>query len=172
MATLTELHQTAPQIASFVEARIKDTGLCFLGTTRADGWPRVSPIELFVSEGRIYVGSMKDAVKARDLQRDPRCCLVTALADKDDLSGEGKVFCRAREVADLAEYEQVRAAVKAANGFDIGDQGGAHVFELTVESAAWQRVERGEDWCTTSWTPAQGLRERVRHGADGESVDA
>jgi hypothetical protein len=171
MTTLAELHQTAPQIASFVEARIKDTGLCFLGTTRADGWPRVSPIELFVSEGRIYVGSMPGAVKARDLQRDPRCSLVTPLADKDDMAGEGKLFCRAREVFEAAEYEQVRAAVKDANGFDMGEQGGSHVFELDIEGAAWQRVERGEDFCTTSWTAAGGVRERARRGTDGQSIE-
>ena len=72
-------------------------------------------------DGRFYVGSMPDAVKAKDLRRDPRCCLLTPLADKDDLAGEAKAFCRAREVDDTAEWERVRTAFLDLRGFDIGD---------------------------------------------------
>jgi hypothetical protein len=113
---------------------------------------------------------MPGAVKARDLQRDPRCCLVTPLADKDDMAGEGKLFCRAREIVDHDEYERVRATVIAANGFDMGEQGGAHVFELGIEGGAWQRVEGGDTFRTTSWTPAAGVRERARDAA-GEPIE-
>ena len=113
----------APTIAAFVEERIETTGLCFLATTRADGWPRVSPLELSVCDGRIYMGSMPGAMKAHDLQRDGRCCLITPLADKDDLGGEGKLFCRARQVEDLAEYEAVRAVVQGAHRLRHGRDG-------------------------------------------------
>jgi hypothetical protein len=170
-ATLADLDAAAPSIAAFARGRIEATGLCFLGTTRADGWPRVSPIELFTHDGRMYVGSMPAAVKAKDLQRDPRCCVVTPLADKDDMAGEAKLFCRAREVRDLDEYEAVRAAFLANRGFDMGDLGGAHLFELGITGAAWQRVEGGEDFRTTSWSSEAGVRERNRHGAVGESVE-
>lgn len=170
MATFSDLESTAPTIAAFLGARLAATGLCLLGTTRADGWPRVSPIEVSIVDGRLYVGSMPNAVKARDLQRDPRCCIVTPLADKDDLAGEAKAFCRAREVVEPSEWEVVRAAWAAKTGFDIGDPGGAHVFELEIEAAAWQRVE-GDDWRTSSWRPGAGVRERVRTGPVGESRD-
>jgi hypothetical protein len=170
MATFTELESAAPPIAAFLRERIASTGLCFLGTTRHDGWPRVSPIELSIIDGRLYVGSMPHAVKARDLRRDPRCCVITPLADKEDLAGEGKAFCQAREVVDDAEWQRVRAAVHDASGFDIGDPGGAHMFELDVEAAAWQRVE-GDDWRTTSWRTGSEVRERVRNGPIGESHD-
>lgn len=170
MATLADLGSAAPTIAGFLGDRIAKTGLCLLGTTRADGWPRVSPIELSVIDDRVYVGSMPNAVKAQDLRRDPRCCIITPLADKDDLAGEGKAFCRAREVTTGEEWERVRAAFKAKTGFDIGDPGGSHIFELDIEAAAWQRVE-GDDWRTTSWAAGGAVRERVRNGHDGESRD-
>ncbi len=170
MPTFTDLQADAPAIADFLGARIADTGLCLLGTTRHDGWPRVSPIELSLVDGRLYVGSMPAGVKATDLQRDPRCCLLTPLADKDDLAGEAKAFCLAREVVEVREWERVRGAFRDATGFDIGDPGGAHMFELSIEAAAWQRVE-GDDWRTTSWRAGGVVRERARNGPTGASHD-
>jgi hypothetical protein len=170
MATLAELRSSAPAIAAFLGERITATGLCVLGTIRSDGWPRVSPIELSIVDDRLYVGSMPNAVKAQDLQRDPRCCIVTTLADKDDLAGEGKAFCRAREILAPDEWEPVRAAFKESVGFDVGEPGGSHIFELDIEAAAWQRVD-GDDWRTTSWHAGGQVRERVRNGPEGESRD-
>ena len=127
-------------------------------------------MELSIHGGRLYVGSMPDAVKAQDLQRDPRCCVITSLADKDDLVGEAKLYCRAREVLDAAEWASVRALWLEKIGLDIGEPGVSHIFELEVVSAAWQRVE-GDTWRTTSWTVGAEVRERVRIGATGASQD-
>ncbi|MGH9276087.1 MAG: pyridoxamine 5'-phosphate oxidase family protein [Acidimicrobiales bacterium] len=170
MPTFADLSASAPAIGGFLGDRIAKTGLCLLGTTRSDGWPRVSPIELSVIDDRLYVGSMPHAVKAQDLQRDARCCVITPLSDKDDLAGEGKAFCRAREVTSGDEWERVRSAWRDKTGFDIGDPGGAHVFELDIEAAAWQRLE-GDDWRTSSWQAGGTVRERVRNGPIGESRD-
>lgn len=171
MPTFADLEAAAPSIAEFLGRRMADTGLSFVATTRSDGWPRVSPMEIFVHEGRIYVGSMPQAVKARDLQRDPRCCVITPLADKDDLAGEAKVFCRAREIEAGDEWHAVRKGFEEQRGFDpIGEPGGAHLFELDIEAAAWQRVE-DDTWRTTSWRAGGDVRERIRDGADGLSRD-
>ncbi|MDP1821114.1 MAG: pyridoxamine 5'-phosphate oxidase family protein [Acidimicrobiales bacterium] len=171
MPTFSDLASAAPKIAERIQARIDATGLCFLGTTRSDGWPRVSGLELFVHDGRVYAGSMPNAVKMQDLRRDPRCCIITPLADKDDMRGEGKLFCRAREVTEEAEWELIRASFLALRGFDMGEIGGSHLFELEVDGAAWQRVENGDQFRTSSWSAAGGVRERARVGALGESVD-
>jgi general stress protein 26 len=168
--TFSDLEAAAPSLGRFLRQRIEATGLCFLGTIRDDGGPRVSPIELFLADGRLYVGSMPNAVKVRDLRRDPRCCLVTPLADKDDMSGEGKLFCRAREVVDPAVWEQVRKRFLEERGFDMGEPGGSHLFELEIEGGAHQRVE-GDDFRTTSWHEGGPRRERSRTGPLGESVD-
>lgn len=170
MTSLRQLDTDAPEIASFFRARITATGLVLVATTRSDGWPRVSPMDLQIIDDRLYVGSMPNAVKAQDLQRDPRCCIITPLAHKDDRSGEAKAFCRAREITDPDEWDQLRARWKAATGFDIGELGGAHFFELDIDAAAWQRVE-GDDWRTTSWRAGGSVRERVRNGPVGESRD-
>jgi hypothetical protein len=171
MPTFADLEAAAPTIAAFLRDRIERTGLCFVGTTRSDGWPRVSGWELFLHDGRIYVGSMPNAMKVKDLRRDPRCCLITPLADKDDLSGDAKVFCRAREVDSKDEYERARKAFLEVRGFDMGEFGGAHLIELEVEGAAFSRVDGVEEFHVSSWNPTDGLRERVRRGAIGESVE-
>lgn len=170
MATYDELSIAAPTIAGFLRQRIATTGLSFVATTRRDGWPRVSPMEVSIHGGRLYVGSMPNAVKARDMQRDARCCVITSLADKDDLAGEAKVFCRAREVVEATEWASVRALWKETNELDIGDPGGSHIFELDIVGASWQRVE-GDTWRTTSWVAGGVVRERVRHGPLGESQE-
>ena len=92
------------------------------------------------------------------------------LADKDDLAGEAKLFCRGPEIADPDEWERVRKTFLDLRGFDMGDFGGSHLFTYDIEGAAWQRVE-GDDWRTTSWRAGEPVRERVRNGALGESHD-
>lgn len=170
MSSLTALRAAAPSIADFLVAKIEQTGLCIMATTRSDGWPRVSPIEVFIVHDRLYAGSMPDGVKALDLRRDPRCSIVTPLADKDDAGGEAKAFCRAREIDTAEEHESVRAAFLELRGFDMGDFGAAHVFELAIEGAAFQRVE-GDQYRTSSWRVDAGRRERTRVGPVGPSVD-
>jgi hypothetical protein len=169
--TFAELEAAAPEIASFVRRKIEETGLALVATTRSDGWPRASGWELFLCDGRIYVGSMPGAVKVQDLRRDPRCCLVTPLRDKDDLEGEGKLFCVAREIDTREEHERVREAFRELRDFDMGEWGaGGHVFEMAIDGAAFQRVV-GDDFRTTSWNVRDGRRERTRTGPLGESVE-
>ncbi len=169
MATFAELESAAPPIAAFFRQRIEATGLGLVATTRSDGWPRVSGWEVFLVDGHLYSGSMPNAVKVRDLRRDPRCCVLTPVADKDDVAGEAKLFCRGREITDAEEWERVRKAFLEARGFDMGEPGGSHLVTYEIEGAAWQRVE-GDEWRTSSWT-GDGVRERVRRGALGESED-
>ncbi len=170
MVTFAELESAAPSIASFFRQRIEATGLGFVATRRADGWPRVSGWEVFLCDGHLYSGSMPNAVKVLDLRRDPRCCVMTPVADKDDVAGESKLFCIAREITDAEEWERVRASFLDLRGFDMGEPGGSHLITYEIEGAAWQRVE-GDEWRTSSWTAGGGIRERVRRGALGESED-
>ena len=130
MATFAELESAAPSIAAFFRERIEATGLSLVATTRSDGWPRVSAWEAFLCDGGLYMGSMPNAVKAKDLRRDPRCCIITPLADKDDLAGEAKLFCRAREIDDADEWERVRKTFLDLRGFDMGDFGGSPPLHL------------------------------------------
>ena len=102
--TFADLESAAPAIAAFVRENASRTpASASSAPPGSDGWPRVSGWELFVCDGRIYVGSMPNAVKVQGPAARPPLLLLTPLADKDDLAGEAKLFCVAREVDDPEE---------------------------------------------------------------------
>src|ERR1700749_1605225 len=101
MITYAELQTAAPDIAAPIAARLEKSVLGMLGTIRRDGSPRVSPIDTAWFEGRLFVGMMPGSTKSQDVERDPRISVVTALANKDDLAGEGKLFGVAARVTDV-----------------------------------------------------------------------
>ena len=106
MATWTEFATEAPEIADLAEKRLAATGLMMLATIRADGFPRISPMEpvladdrLALHDGRLWLGMMVDSTKSRDLVRDGRFSLHTATADKTVSHGDVKLWGVATQVA-------------------------------------------------------------------------
>jgi hypothetical protein len=169
--TFPDLQTAAPDIAGPTAARFTASGLAMLATLRRDGSPRVSPIEVGFHDGRLYVGMMPGSTKSLDVERDPRISLVTALADKDDLGGEGKLFGVASRVTDLDHADRVLRAVAERSGFDPEAVAGSPLYEILVTGAAWQHVE-GDTFVTSSWNEADGVRHRRRDGATGAVIDA
>jgi len=112
--SFSDLRTTAPEIAEPIAARFATSGLGMLGTLRRDGSPRVSPIEVALHEGRMYVGMMPGSTKHHDVERDARVSLVTAIADKDDLAGEGKLFGVASRITVSTSLPSGRASVTFA----------------------------------------------------------
>lgn len=173
-----QFESAAPDVARGIRQRLTEAGLALLGTIRADGSPRVSPVEVSLPRDRLLFGCMPGSAKVADLERDPRCCLLTALADRFDDAGEGKVFGSAhlvdaeeapgllREMLGLRS-KHPRDGVPPPEPEDFGD---SPVFEVLITSAAWQSLD-GESWVTRSWDPVGGSRERRRHGPTGEVVE-
>lgn len=67
-----------------------------------DGSPRMSGIEVDISGGEVWLGSMPGAMKARDLLRDGRVALHSAAVDPEMTTGDAKLAGRALEVTDEA----------------------------------------------------------------------
>jgi len=170
MITFDDLHRIAPDITGPILDRFRASGLGMLGTLRRDGSPRVSPIEVAVLDGRLYIGMMPGSRKALDVLRDDRISLVTALADRHDLGGEGKLFGRAAPVTDTSRADAVFAAHATEAGYDPDDVSGSPLFEVVVSGAAWQYVE-GDAFTTRSWVEGGPVRLRRREGATGAVVD-
>ncbi|MEA3216512.1 MAG: hypothetical protein QOJ19_2668 [Acidimicrobiia bacterium] len=168
--TFANFELSAPDIARFVRARFETTGLSIRATLRADGSPRLSPIEPSILQGQLYVGMMPGSMKARDLQRDGRVALLTTLSDKLDMSGEGKLFGEAVELTDPDDIHRVLSAAAAGTDYDAEAFAGSHVFEVGITGAAWQHVE-GDTWVTVSWRVGGPVRRRQRQGPTGSPVD-
>ena len=171
MTTFSDLESAAPRLATRIRSRFEATGLAILGTIRADGSPRVSPIEVTLRFGGLYLGMMPGSLKHRDVERDPRVALLTPVADKEDLSGEGKLFGGLRPLRDVEQIAAIfEAATAGSEQFDASDLEGSPVYEVDVRGAAWQHLD-GDTWVTESWSTGRGLRTFRRQGATGEAVE-
>ena len=148
MASWSDVERDAPELATVVLARFTTRKHHTLATLRRDGSPRISGTEIEFSDGNLWIGSMPAAVKARDLQRDPRFALHSATVDPpaDDPSGwpgEAKVAGRAIEVS------------------DPGATGEPHRFRLDVAEVVFTRVE-GNELVIDSWSADRGFVRRRR----------
>ena len=161
MITWRTFTEEAPETEAVFRRRIEATGLALVATLRADGSPRISPLEPLIGEDRVWLGMMPGSTKVADLRRDPRACLHTATADKDVADGDAKLFGRAVEASDEVDRKAYAAAFHAATGHDVEAMpGGFDLFwwELTGASSL-VLGEDGQHLRITSWTP--GSPERI-----------
>jgi hypothetical protein len=146
MASWTEVRQQAPELAAAVEERFAARKHHTIATLRADGSPRISGIEVQFDEDQVTIGSMLGAVKARDLQRDPRFALHSATVDPPEdptaWPGEAKLAGRAVET---------------------GEQEDAHRWRLDLDEVVLTRIDPdGQALEITSWHAGRGVRTRRR----------
>ena len=151
----------APEIARFAKERISRTGLLMLGTLRADGWPRISPIEPIILQGLLIVGGTHGTRKTLDLMRDPRCSLNTIVTDKDGTEGEVKLFGRALEITNAETIDRMAEDTFKRYGFRPAPHT-YHNFSFDITSAA-QIVFRGDLTGTIrTWREGEPVSEQSR----------
>lgn len=83
MARWSEVETEAPELAQRARAILDSHRHKTIATLRRDGSPRISGIETDFRDGDLYIGSMLNAVKALDLQRDGRFALHSASPDPE-----------------------------------------------------------------------------------------
>jgi hypothetical protein len=152
-----EFAAAAPSLARTGRERLDRAGVALLGTVRKDGAPRISPVEPVFAEGHLLIGVMPWSLKARDLVRDSRCVLHSAVSALDAGESEFKLYGRALDVED-----DVRDA-RADAWWVSRPRGDARVFSLAVEQAAlveWD-LHRGE-MTLTRWAPEVGTSRVMR----------
>lgn len=156
MNTWTQLETSAPSMAQLARERFKGTRVALLGTVRSDGSPRISPIEPYLSQGHLLFGSMSWSRKTRDLLRDPRCVVHSAITAPDAGDPEVKLYGRA-----------VQATADVREGCSAGwwhtRTDAALVFFLVIELATtieWD-VQEGR-MLVRRWSSGRGLTETRR----------
>jgi hypothetical protein len=132
--------------------------LTLVGTLRADGWPRISPVEALVCDGELYLGMMWRSRKALDLRRDARCVVHSAVihpaggvADAAGTEGDLKIYGRAHEVHAADERERYCVALAAA--LDWRPSGDFHLFRVDVTQAGFVRAGPGA--MMLRWRPGE-----------------
>ena len=141
MASWGEFEAAEPEFARRVRALMCARKHLTMATLRRDGSPRISGTEVEFAGTELKIGSMLNAVKARDLLRDGRVAIHGPTSDPpednpDGWTGEAKVAGR---------------AIAGASGGD------SHAFSIDIEEAVITSV-RGDKLIVESWTPSRGYR--------------
>jgi pyridoxamine 5'-phosphate oxidase-like protein len=138
MPSWSEFEEQAPALAARVRARLDAHTHKTIATIRRDGSPRISGTETEFKEGELWIGSMWEARKARDLQRDPRFALHSGSDDPADWSGDAKLAGVAEEKASSGRSHLFRLDLREVSTVELDDARKALVIEV--------------------WTPEDGIR--------------
>ena len=143
VASWAEFETVAPEFAARVRSLLTSRKHLTMATLRRDGSPRISGTELEFADGQLQIGSMRRAVKAQDLQRDPRVAIHGPTEDPPSgapaaWKGEAKIAGTALEV-------------------DSGSP--AHRFVIDIEEVVITHLNQaGDRLVVESWNPTRGLR--------------
>jgi hypothetical protein len=149
-----EFAEACPELATIAEGRLLGPGVALLGTLRRDGSPRISPCEVFIVDADLMLGMMWNSMKARDLLRDPRIVVHSAVANRDGKEGDVKLYGRA---VDVPEPERRTAyADHLEEKIDWRPNEPFHLFALDIERAGYAVF--GGDPYALAWDPDRGLR--------------
>ncbi|WP_327138949.1 pyridoxamine 5'-phosphate oxidase family protein [Nocardia sp. NBC_01327] len=155
MTSWNEFAEAAPRIAEIFTRRHAATGnLCLLATLRADGSPRISPLEPRVFEGELWLVGMPGTTKFQDLARDPRFCLHTATVDTEVTDGDVKLFGAVHDVRDPALHQRWAEDLFAESGFDLRGESFDQFYAADITGASAVEVGDGH-MDVTIWKPGQ-----------------
>ena len=138
-----------PEFAARTQAAFERNKHLTLATLRRDGSPRISGTETNHRDDEVYIGSMWQAVKALDLQRDPRFAIHSGSADPPGWRGDAKIAGRAEEITDPDTVARIN---EGAPG------GQSHLFRLDVTEVVVVRLgDPADHLVIDSWHEGRGL---------------
>ena len=149
-----EFAAAAPELAALGREALEDQHLCTLGTLRRDGWPRVSPCEVYFVDGELMFGMMPDSRKALDLRRDDRITVVNGQVDRTPTRGDFKIYGRAVEVFDQSRRDRLADAQEAAIDWRPTDP--FHVFTIDIVRAGY--ISFGDNAKVLRWSAETGMQ--------------
>ncbi len=153
--------RAAPELAALGEERFERTGLSLVGTIRANGFPRISPVEPYIVGGELMLGMMWRSKKALDMRREPRIVVHSTVSDKAGTEGDFKAYGRAVDVPDPERRTAYGDATEAR--IDWRPTEPFHLVTVDIESAGF--VIFGPDRYGLAWDPRRGLR-RLEYAPD------
>jgi hypothetical protein len=151
MPSWNDFESAAPELAERVRRLLEAHTHKTLATVRRDGSPRISGTETAFVDGDLWIGSMWQARKAHDLQRDPRFALHSGSDDPPAWKGDAKLAGVAEEITDPA-------LVKKINGTNA-PPGPSHLFRLDLREVSTVGLNDARNALVIQvWTPERGVR--------------
>ncbi len=155
MPSWSDFEAAAPELAASVRARLDAHTHKTLATVRRDGSPRISGTETALKDGELWIGSMWQARKAHDLQRDPRFALHSGSDEPAGWGGDAKLAGVAEEITDPER-------VRAING-GKAPPGPSHLFRLDLREVSTVGLNAARNGLVIEvWTPERGVRTIAR----------
>jgi hypothetical protein len=143
--------------------RFERFGFLFVGTVRADGGPRVNPVEAYVVDGHLVLNLMRRSRKALDLLRDPRIYRHTPITDRLGSPGGFKAAGRAVPIEDPRLWEAAADVIEAR--IDWRPPKRSHSFTVEVDRAAFITYDEDGTQHVKRWRHGQPtVQERVAKG--------
>jgi len=162
-----EVERRQPALAGLGRRRLLDPGVVLVATIRADGTPRVSPVEPFALDGKLWLSMLWHSRKAADLLRDPRILVHSVITSRDGGEGEFKIRGTARTEDDPDVQARYAAAVGASLGW-TPEPGRFHLFAVAIGQVTFIRYDDATgDQYVVQWPPA---REFIRRGTTATSL--
>lgn len=156
MVTWKQFSEEAPMIAEiFVRRHTATHNLCLIATTRADGYPRISPMEPRILEDHLVMVGMPGTTKFQDLARDSRFCLHTATVDPYVGDGDVKLWAEVRNLADKDFHERFAQDLYERSGFDVRGEVFDPFYVADITGASSIELEDNE-LVITIWRPGEG----------------
>jgi general stress protein 26 len=144
-----------PELATLARERFVMDQLVLVGSVRADGSPRISPVEPDFAADRLFISMMWQSRKALDVLRDPRVVVHSVPSDRMNAGGDVKLYGRIVDEGDPEVREAFRDAIKARIDW-APDEPNYHCLSLDVQEAGYIRF--GDDPVTLAWDAERGLR--------------
>jgi pyridoxamine 5'-phosphate oxidase-like protein len=162
-----DLESRQPRLADLGRRRLLEPGVVLVATIRADGTPRVSPVEPFVLEGILWLSMLWHSRKAADLTRDPRILVHSVITNRDGGEGEFKIRGSARAEDDPGVQRRYADAVAASLGWSP-EPGRFHLFDVGIDELTFVRYDDATgDQHVAMWPPG---REFIRRGTTATSL--
>jgi hypothetical protein len=142
MPSWKEFEAAAPELAAQVRERLDAHTHKTIATVRRDGSPRISGIETELRDGELWIGSMWQARKAHDLQRDSRFALHSGSDEPSDWKGDAKLAGIAEETKGDSDSSEP-----------------SHRFRLDLREVSTVALnEKRNALIIQVWTPDRGVR--------------
>lgn len=150
-----EFLAAAPGLGALAQEAFDDQHVAILGTLRSDGRPRISPCEIYFTDGELLLGMMSNSKKVDDLRRDSRITVVNGQEHREPKFGDVKIYGSARQVTDPDVRrrfgDQQFALIEWRPGDDVP------IFAVDVESASY--ISFGPGGRYLRWSGGRGEEE-------------
>lgn len=142
MATWTEFSAAAPELAERVKQSFDAHKHKTMATLRKDGSPRISGTEVEFSDGELWLGSMPNALKAKDLLRDPRFAIHNGYSDTTpEGMADAKLAGRA-EAVPHPEHHRFRLDIREASVVRVNEEQTHLIIDVWTADGGLKQIKR------------------------------